>query len=146
MKTFKKILFLVVVLSIPLLTYSGDPDNGYEPTIREIRLQFFDLSQFGGLDGGLYPNNYWSPIKEPHNFDFYSSDATYIDVLKLMRDVPYGTNNYSNSGVTYYYMHGSSGLNWDCIDKDNIEVGVEVAPDNHSIVTLSLDIGVGQRL
>lgn len=142
MKTFKRILFLVAVLSIPLMTYSGSSDSGYEPNIREIRMEFFSIEPIGGLQGGLYPNEYWSPIKEPNNFDFYDPDASYVDYLRLLRDTPYGSNNYSNDGTTYYYMHGGGSFFWDCLDEDNVSSAV--AFDNYSIVSLTLDTAQGQ--
>jgi len=146
MKTFKRILFLVAIASLSLVMASSS-NGGHDPDFREIELRFAVISIFGGLQDGLQPNQLFNPIKEPNDFDFQPTipvGSTSMDVVKILRDVPYGSNNLSGSnGTTYYYMHGGSGI-WDCIDKDNVENAVD--PSDRSSVFLTLDIALAQEV
>jgi|GEM_PF-1800073 len=146
MKTFKRILFLVAVLSSSVLIASfssgGDtPDADF----REIDMRFTILSGFGSssLGDDLTPN-FYNPVKEPNHFDFQpfgGQGSTSMDVFKILREEPYGWNTYGDA--TYYYMHGRRG-GWDCLDKDNVTNAVD--PNDRSVVFLDIDISVPQEV
>lgn len=146
MKTFKKILFLVItVLSILLFAsldiFNGGGGDDHTPDIRDIRLRFASVESFGGLENGLH--DYFSPIKEPNHIDFAGFGASHINVVRLLRDVPYGSNNFGNNTATYYTMHGGGGYQ-ECHDKDVVQIAVD--PIDRSVVYHELDIAIGQTI